>query len=72
MEDKIRIRQAYNQWAVLYDFNQNKTRDLEAISLRSLVNGIYFENCLEIGRGTGKNTRWLITRAKHVKAVDLS
>ncbi|MBE0655268.1 MAG: methyltransferase domain-containing protein [Bacteroidales bacterium] len=68
----MKIRHAYNQWAAQYDFNQNKTRDLEAISLRSLLNGIYFENCLEIGCGTGKNTEWLITRAKHVTAVDLS
>ena len=66
------IRQAYNAWAEQYDTNQNKTRDLEAISLRSILNTISFDNCLEIGCGTGKNTEWLITKAKHVTAVDLS
>ena len=31
-----------------------------------------FENVLEVGCGTGKNTVWLQTRAAHITAVDLS
>lgn len=65
-------RQAYNQWAFQYDSNANRTRDLEAEALRACLEIISFENCLEIGCGTGKNTSWLIGRAQHVTAVDLS
>lgn len=68
----MNIKQAYNSWAEQYDSNDNKTRDLEAISLRTTLSSIQFDTCLEIGCGTGKNTEWLITKAKQVTAVDLS
>lgn len=68
----LNTQQAYNSWSAQYDTNENKTRDLEAISLREQIKGREFENCLEIGCGTGKNTAWLITQAKKVLAVDLS
>jgi ubiquinone/menaquinone biosynthesis C-methylase UbiE len=66
------VKQAYNIWADQYDTNNNKTRDLEAISLRTTLSGFQFNNCLEIGCGTGKNTEWLITKARQVTAVDFS
>ena len=66
------VRQAYNIWAEQYDTNTNKTRDLEAIALRDNLARIHFDTCLEIGCGIGKNTEWLITRAKELVAVDLS
>ena len=66
------IENAYNEWASQYDTNQNKTRDLEAIALRETLAGIAFYNSLEIGCGTGKNTEWLMQKAKRVLAVDLS
>jgi ubiquinone/menaquinone biosynthesis C-methylase UbiE len=68
----MNVAKAYNNWAEQYDTNENKTRDLEAISLRSLLKDYSFENCLEIGCGTGKNTAWLLTKAASVLAVDLS
>ncbi len=68
----MNTQQAYNSWSEQYDTNENKTRDLEAISLRENINRQDFEQCLEIGCGTGKNTAWLITQAKKVLAVDLS
>lgn len=68
----MNIKEAYNSWSTQYDTNENKTRDLEAISLREHINGQTFEHCLEIGCGTGKNTEWLITQAAKVLAVDLS
>lgn len=52
----MNVQQAYNIWADQYDTNQNKTRDLEGIALREILQDIHFENCLEIGCGTGKNT----------------
>jgi len=65
-------RTAYNQWAEQYDSNENKTRDLEAIALRSSLPAHSFSRCLEIGCGTGKNTEWLLTRAGAITAVDFS
>jgi len=69
---KTDTRAAYNIWSQQYDTNLNKTRDLEADALRTLLSKIDFDNCLEIGCGTGKNTQWLITKAKQLTAVDLS
>lgn len=66
------IQQAYNSWAQQYDSNENKTRDLEARSLRETLAPLSFEHCLEIGCGTGKNTVWLMEKAATVTAVDLS
>lgn len=66
------VKKAYDLWAQQYDTNHNKTRDLEAVSLRTTLEGISFKSCLEIGCGTGKNTEWLVTKAEHVIAVDLS
>lgn len=66
------VRKAYNIWAEQYDTNKNNTRDMEAISLRETLENIDFEDCLEIGCGTGKNTQWLVTKAQSVVSVDLS
>lgn len=72
MSDNTNIKKAYNTWAVQYDNNKNKTRDLEALTLRGTLSKIAFESVLEIGCGTGKNTVWLAEKAQHVTAVDLS
>jgi len=66
------VQQAYNNWAEQYDTNENKTRDLEARSLREMLAELSFNRCLEIGCGTGKNTEWFISRAEQVTAVDFS
>jgi ubiquinone/menaquinone biosynthesis C-methylase UbiE len=68
----METKAAYNSWSQQYDTNENKTRDLEAHALRTILPGLNFKNVLEIGCGTGKNTVWLITKAKQITAVDLS
>lgn len=68
----MNVEEAYKHWSAQYDINQNKTRDLEAISLRETLTDIKFENCLEIGCGTGKNTEWLLTKGHKITAIDLS
>jgi ubiquinone/menaquinone biosynthesis C-methylase UbiE len=68
----MQVREAYNLWAEQYDTNRNRTRDLEAISLRETLADMQFEHCLEIGCGTGKNTEWLMTRSQKLTALDLS
>jgi SAM-dependent methyltransferase len=68
----MNVKQAYNIWSEQYDTNANKTRDLEGVALRTTLDGLNLDDCLEIGCGTGKNTEWLITQFKHVTAVDLT
>lgn len=68
----MNVKEAYNIWSEQYDTNENKTRDLEAISLRQNLKKQKFSNCLEIGCGTGKNTEWLVSIADTILAIDLS
>ncbi|MFA6276173.1 MAG: class I SAM-dependent methyltransferase [Pedobacter sp.] len=68
----MNVKEAYNIWSEQYDTNENKTRDLEAISLRQNLKEQKFGACLEIGCGTGKNTEWLVSIADNILAVDLS
>jgi len=64
-------QQAYNSWAETYDTVENKTRDLEAMALRQSDFGNELD-VLEIGCGTGKNTEWLVHKAKRLIAADFS
>ena len=68
----MNTKKAYDNWSSQYDTNLNKTRDLEALALQQTLAGIEFDSCLEIGCGTGKNTAWLLGKAKEITAVDLS
>lgn len=71
-KNDLNVRDAYNMWAEQYDTNENKTRDLEAFSLRKTLSAIEFNHCLEIGCGTGKNTEWLALGDRTILAVDFS
>jgi ubiquinone/menaquinone biosynthesis C-methylase UbiE len=64
-------QQAYNSWSQTYDTVENKTRDLEAKALRESISGENLD-ILEIGCGTGKNTEFLQTKAKHLIGADFS
>lgn len=68
----MNVETAYNNWSEQYDTNENKTRDLEALSLRKILAGNQFKHCLEVGCGTGKNTAWLINICAQITALDLS
>jgi len=68
----MNVNQAYNRWAEQYDTNDNKTRDLESVALKDNLHSLSFNTCLEIGCGTGKNTAWLVTKAKKILAIDFS
>jgi ubiquinone/menaquinone biosynthesis C-methylase UbiE len=72
MQQGTNVQAAYNQWANQYDTNQNRTRDLEAVSLRETLANRDLGAVLEIGCGTGKNTEWLVTKAESILSVDLS
>jgi malonyl-CoA O-methyltransferase len=62
----------YNEWAATYDTVENPTRDLEQRVCREILSRVEFKSALELGGGTGKNTRWLAERAKKVISVELS
>lgn len=66
------IKNAYDTWAKKYDKDNNKTRDMEAEAIKNTLFDIHFDNCLEIGCGTGKNTEWLAKKAKQITSVDFS
>jgi ubiquinone/menaquinone biosynthesis C-methylase UbiE len=68
----MNVKDAYQEWSNQYDSNVNKTRDLEAIALRSILSTIDFNKVLEFGCGTGKNTVWIERKAKQITAVDFS
>lgn len=69
---KTNIQKAYNEWSTSYNEVENKTRDLEAVAIRELLKELSFGSCLEIGCGTGKNTRWLAEHCERLTGVDLS
>jgi ubiquinone/menaquinone biosynthesis C-methylase UbiE len=66
------IARAYDRWARTYDTDANTTRDLDADVLRQSSLAIDDRDVLEVGCGTGKNTRWLAERARRVVAMDFS
>ena len=66
------IEKAYNIWANQYDTNENRTRDLDKKSTIETLSNYDFENVLELGCGTGKNTSWLLKKAKRIIGLDFS
>ena len=64
--------EAYNRWANNYDLVINATRDLEGKAFRQILSTINFDEVLEIGCGTGKNTEWLLAKSKSIIAADFS
>jgi ubiquinone/menaquinone biosynthesis C-methylase UbiE len=68
----MNIKEAYKEWSHQYDTNENKTRDLEAIALRSVLSKLELNKVLEFGCGTGKNTVWFEQNAKEILSADFS
>ncbi|MGB1206018.1 MAG: class I SAM-dependent DNA methyltransferase [Chitinophagales bacterium] len=66
------IEKAYNSWAVQYDTNKNKTRDLDSKATIASLSKYDFKNVLELGCGTGKNTIWLLKKAERIIGIDFS
>lgn len=66
------IKDSYNSWAENYDAMENKTRDLEKTAIRKTLKNFKFKYVIELGCGTGKNTKWLAERSEHLIAVDFS
>lgn len=66
------VARAYDRWALSYDHDANATRDLDGVVLRGLALPVDGAAVVELGCGTGKNTRWLAERAASVHAFDFS
>jgi ubiquinone/menaquinone biosynthesis C-methylase UbiE len=66
------IEKSYNSWAEQYDTNESKTRDLDKKATIETLSKYAFDNVIELGCGTGKNTEWLITKAKSIMGLDFS
>lgn len=66
------IERAYNIWAKQYDTNRNRTRDLDKVATIETLSKYDFESVLELGCGTGKNTKYLLKKAKRIIGLDFS
>ncbi len=66
------IQEAYNNWSTTYDSDENRTRDLDRIVTEKTLANLRYKSILEIGCGTGKNTRLLSEISENVHALDFS
>lgn len=66
------VASAYNQWSHTYEAVANTTRDLAAHVLRRELPDLHDRDVLEIGCGTGVNTRYLAEQGRSVHALDFS
>lgn len=68
----MNIQEAYDNWSVTYDSDENRTRDLDrGVAEKTLANSRY-NSILEIGCGTAKNTYLLAQIGERVHAIDFS
>jgi malonyl-CoA O-methyltransferase len=68
----MKIQDAYTRWSTTYDSDRNLTRDLDRLATeRTLIDRSY-QNILELGCGTGKNTALLNRIGRKVLALDFS
>ncbi len=68
----MNVLDAYAEWSHTYDDDRNLTRDLDAEVMRRTFAGARYQAALEIGCGTGKNTKLLTEIADSVRAIDFS
>ena len=66
------VYEAYKNWASTYDSDKNLTRDLDEIVTKATLSKGQYQSILEIGCGTGKNTRLLAEIGTAVHALDFS
>ncbi|MEJ2679137.1 MAG: class I SAM-dependent methyltransferase [Gemmatimonadota bacterium] len=72
LEQDGNVADLYDRWSGSYDEAANKTRDLAGRALRRLAQMFSDRDVLELGCGTGLNTKWIAARARRVVGVDFS
>lgn len=68
----MKIQDAYTRWSTTYDSDRNLTRDLDRRVTESTFADRNYQNILELGCGTGKNTALLERIGRKVLALDFS
>jgi malonyl-CoA O-methyltransferase len=68
----MRIQDAYTSWSATYDSDRNLTRDLDQLATEHALAGHSYQNVMEMGCGTGKNTALLARISRRILAVDFS
>jgi ubiquinone/menaquinone biosynthesis C-methylase UbiE len=71
-EVRDKVASGYDDWSGTYESVENRTRDLAALALRRQVLNLPDRDVLEIGCGTGLNTRYLAEHCRCVVALDFS
>ncbi len=68
----MKVDEAYEIWSRTYDEDRNLTRDPDEQITRTTLRDCHSKSILEVGCGTGKNTRWLSEISEQVHAIDFS
>jgi ubiquinone/menaquinone biosynthesis C-methylase UbiE len=68
----MNVREAYSQWSSTYDQDRNLTRDLDRVITADSLAKFRCRSVLEIGCGTGKNTKVLAGFGEQVYSLDFS
>ena len=68
----MKTEDAYTRWSTTYDSDRNLTRDLDQLVTERTLTGRQYQNILELGCGTGKNTALLARIGSQVLALDFS
>ena len=68
----MNIQEAYTRWSDTYDSDRNLTRDLDHKATQDALTGLRFQNIMELGCGTGKNTAFLTQLGARILALDFS
>jgi ubiquinone/menaquinone biosynthesis C-methylase UbiE len=68
----MKIQDAYTRWSTTYDSDRNLTRDLDHRATQHALTGLSYQNIMELGCGTGKNTAFLTELGRNILALDFS
>ena len=68
----MKTQDAYTRWSLTYDSDRNLTRDLDRLATEQTLIDRQYQNILELGCGTGKNTALLARIGSEVLALDFS